>query len=243
MLGGDVMRWILSAVVVGWVAGAAGPVDAGEKKPLHVCLVSGSLEYGSDASLARLQKLLEKEGMRCSRAFRKTDADLPGLENLDDCDVMLLFTRRLTIDGPQLERVKKYCLSGRPIVGVRTASHAFQKWLVLDKEVFGGNYKGHFGAGLKCKVEIVSENAGHPILKGVRPFLSPGSLYKNQGLAKDCTVLLTGAIPGHTEPVAWTRTYKGGRIFYTSLGHQGDFENEDFLKLMVNALRWTTEKR
>lgn len=238
------MRRILCAVVLVWMTGAAGHVDAGEKKPLRVCLVSGSLEYKSDASLAEFQKLLEQDhGMRCSRAFRKADDDLPGLENLEKCDVMLLYTRRLTIDGEQLARVKKYCLAGRPIVGLRTASHAFQKWLALDKEVFGGNYKGHFGAGQTCKVEIVEKNAGHSVLEGVRPFVSPGSLYKNQGLAKDCTVLLTGAIPGHEEPVAWTRTYKGGRIFYTSLGHPGDFDNENFRRLVINALRWTTAER
>src|ERR1700730_7258169 len=87
-------------------------LSAQEKQtPLKVCLVSGSLEYDSDTSLRMLQKYLEKHYVvTCSQAFRKTDSDVPGLENLDGCDVMVLFTRRLTIDGEQLERVKKYCL-------------------------------------------------------------------------------------------------------------------------------------
>src|SRR5262249_42530935 len=118
-------------------------------KVLTVCLVSGSLEDKSDETLAAFQKYLEATyPVRCTRAFRKTDEDLPGLENLDDCDVMLLFTRRLNLRGEQLERFKKYCLSGRPIVGVRTASHAVQTWLDLDKEVLGGDYKNHFGQDL-----------------------------------------------------------------------------------------------
>lgn len=215
---------------------------AGDKAPLKVCLVSGSVEYKSDETLPILQKHLEKQGMQCFRAFRKTDSDLPGLENLDKCDVMVLYTRRLTIDGEQLERVKKYCLSGKPIVGIRTASHAFQKWLELDKEVFGGNYKGHFGACLLCKVAIVEKNASHPVLKGVKPFESKGSLYKNQGLASDVTVLLEGSIPESTEPIAWTREYKGGRIFYTSLGYQADFEDENFIRLLTNAILWTAKR-
>src|SRR5262249_30104562 len=91
-------------------APSAKPQARKEGKPLKVCLVSGSVEYESDKSLAAFQEFLEKNyNIQCSRAFRKADDDLPGLENLDTCDVMLLFTRRLTIQGEQLERIKKYC--------------------------------------------------------------------------------------------------------------------------------------
>lgn len=211
--------------------------------PLKVCLVSGSLEYKSDESLAAFQGYLEKNfNVQCTRAFRKADDDLPGLEALETCDVMLLYTRRLTIEGPQLERVKKYCRSGKPIVAVRTASHAFQKWLELDKEILGGDYQGHYGAGPTCDVRINASAKEHPILSGVKPFSSPGSLYKNPNPAKDITVLLTGHIKDHSEPVAWTRTHKGGRVFYTSLGHADDFGNENFRRMLSNALFWTSQR-
>jgi type 1 glutamine amidotransferase len=231
--------WTLLAVVV--LSGLMPQAQSQEKQaPLKVCLVSGSVEYDSDVSLGALQKYLEKTyAVQCSRAFRKTDNDLPGLENLDTCDAMLLFTRRLTIDGEQLERVKKYCLAGKPLVGIRTASHAFQKWLDLDKEVLGGNYKGHYAAGPVALVEFTDKGTSHPVLAGVKPWKSAGSLYKNTGLAKDAEILLTGSIPGYSEPIAWTRGYKGGRIFYTSLGHQKDFEEESFLRMIANALYWT----
>jgi putative heme-binding domain-containing protein len=213
------------------------------KAPLKVCLVSGSLEYHSDESLSALQKYLEEHyQIQCSRAFRKTDSDLPGLENLESCDVMVLYTRRLTISGEQLERIKRYCKSGKPIVAIRTASHAFQNWLALDKEVLGGNYGNHYGAGPVTQVGIVEKAGKHPILAGVQPFRSVASLYRNSGLAKDAEQLLTGSIPGHTEPIAWTRIRNGGRIFYTSLGQPEDFKNESFIRLLVNALFWTTNK-
>jgi putative heme-binding domain-containing protein len=219
-----------------------GTTDKGQRT-LRVCLVSGSLEYDSDASLSAFQEFLEKNyDVKCSRAFRKTDDDLPGLDNLDTCDVLLLFTRRLTISGAQLEKIKKYCQSGKPIVGVRTASHAFQNWLALDKEVFGGNYQGHYGAGLPVEVHIEAQAKDHPILAGVKPFQSAGSLYKNAGLAQDVEILLTGRIPGHSEPVAWARLRHGGRVFYTSLGHQKDFLDDNFKRLLVNALFWTAKR-
>jgi type 1 glutamine amidotransferase len=205
--------------------------------------VSGSLEYRSDESLAGFQEYLEKHfPVKCTRAFRKTDDDLPGLENLATADVAILFTRRLTISGAQLDQIKRYCRSGKPIVAIRTASHGFQNWLEFDREVLGGNYQNHHGAGPRTQVQIVVRSKDHPILQGVRPFESIGSLYRNSGASPDIDILLEATIPGHREPIAWTRINRGGRVFYTSLGHPEDFKNESFRRLLVNALFWTTRR-
>lgn len=218
------------------------PTTDDPKKIIKVCLVSGSVEYDSDTSLSEFQKYLESRfPIRCTRAFRKTDTDLPGLENLETCDVAIFFTRRLKISGAQLERVKKYCASGKPIVAIRTASHGFQNWLEMDKEVLGGNYGNHFGRE-KAKITPVAGAEKEAILLGVGSFEADGGLYKNTGLAKDCQVLLRGTIPGHDEPVAWTRLHNGGRVFYTSLGHQNDFKNPQFRTLLVNALFWALQQ-
>jgi putative membrane-bound dehydrogenase-like protein len=222
---------------------APGAKPKGDGRKLKVLLISGSLEYKSDESLAEFQKYLEANyPVECSRAFRKTDDDLPGLEALETCDVAVFFTRRLTIKGEQLDRVKKYATSGKPIVAIRTASHGFQNWLEMDKEVLGGNYKGHFGAGPKCEVKVVEAAKEHPVLKNVKPYSSTGSLYKNPDLGKDVTVLMAGSIPNQTEPITWVRENKGGRVVYTSLGHPDDFKNDTFLRLLVNAMYWAAKK-
>lgn len=215
--------------------------QAGEKqKPLRVCYIAAAGEYEPDKTLPILEKYVEAKNKNVvsTRVFAKSKGDLPGLEALDKCDVVVLFTRRLDIKGEQLERIKKYCTSGKPLVGIRTASHAFQNWLDLDKEVFGGNYKNHYDAGPLCDVQLPKDERFRRVLNGVTPFKSKGSLYRNTGHAKDVDVCLYGSIPDHTEPIAWTRNYKGGRIFYTSLGHQKDFEEESFLRLMSNAIVW-----
>ena len=235
----------LASLVVAVVLALFGSDVSAAEQPLKVCLVSGSLEYKSNESLAGLQKYLEANfPVRCTRAFIEgtDETRLPGLENLDDCDVMLLFTRRLKLSGQDLQRIKAYCLAGKPIVGVRTASHGIQTWLELDREVFGGNYHGHYGAEPMTEVAVAASGKDHPLLSGVRPFRSLGSLYKNEGLAADNVVLLTGSNGQNTEAIAWTRQYKGARIFYTSLGHPQDFAEESFRRLLVNALFWTTKR-
>ena len=66
-----------------------------------------------------------------------------------------------------------------------------------------------------------------------------GTLYKNPALDKHSRVLMVGHIVGHREPVAWVHEYKGANIFYTSLGHQEDFRDANFLRMLRNALFWT----
>lgn len=213
------------------------------ERPVRVCLVCGSLNHGSHESLADFGRYLQQRyQVKCTWALQKAKDDLPGLENLEQSDCMLLFARRMTIDGRQLRRVKQYCRRGGAVVGVRTASHAFQNWPAMDRELFGGDYRGRYD-NRWTGVEVVEAAKGHPVTAGVEPFVSRGSLYKNPAIAKDTTLLLVGAAQRHTQPVAWTRLHHGGRVFYTSLGHADDFREPNFVRLLVNAVSWTCGRR
>jgi len=212
-------------------------------QPLKICLVSGSFEYESDTSLAGFKEYVEAEyDAECTLLSATGWSDLPGLDALDDCDVALFFTRRLRIDGEQLDKVKEYIDAGRPVVGVRTASHGFQNWLEFDKLVLGGSYDGHYGKGPTCATEIPADAKDHPVIEGIVPIRSRGSLYKNAHNAEDTHVLMRGSTHEGNEPVAWTREYKGGRVFYTSLGDQNDFQNRTFLRMVTNALYWAADR-
>lgn len=207
---------------------------------LKLCMLSGSFEYDSETSLAIFQDYIEKNyPVQSTQIIYQSEDDEKSLEPLQDTDVLLVFTRRLNTTGKELDRFKTYCAEARPIVGVRTASHAYQNWLDFDKDVLGGDYQGHYGAGPISHAEINPGAKDHPILDGISNFDSYGSLYRNPAIATDTTLLLTGKTEEHTEPVTWTRLHRGGRVFYTSLGHQQDFEVEMFLRLLANAILWT----
>ncbi|WP_439622374.1 PVC-type heme-binding CxxCH protein [Gemmata sp.] len=224
------------------VSDAPKNVGAGDAKKLKVALVSGSFEYKSDESLAGLKKQLEANyPVECVLIAARAEKDtaLAGIEGLAKCDAAIFFTRRLQIDGESLDAVKSFVKSGKPVVGLRTASHGFQKWLEMDRDVFGGDYKNHFGPGVTA-VTAIEKQADHPVLKGVAAFKTNGSLYKNPNVAADVTVLLRGSSGKESEPVAWVREKDGRRVFYTSLGHPDDFKDENFTRLVVNALAWAT---
>lgn len=181
--------------------------------------------------------------MECTLLKAVGFKELPGLEALETCDVALFFTRRLRIDGPDLDRVKQYCESGKPIVAVRTASHGFQNWLEFDKEILGGNYRGHFREGPVQKAVPTPDAEKHPVMNGIGTIESEYSLYRTAPVAPDVTVLMNASIPNEaSQPAVWVREYREARVFYTSLGGPKDFENPQFRRLLTNALHWAAGK-
>ena len=241
-LKGHFMRRIIAAVTALCLATILCEQLSAADKPLKVCLLSGCPTYHSEKSLPPFQEWLEKNySVKCTRISRDGHT-LPGLEQLADCDVTFVFFKRMNLEGPALETFQKHVRSGKPIVAVRTASHAVQTWLAFDKEILGGNYQGHYEKDPATTIEMTKEGGEHPILKNVQLKSAPGPLYMNTGHADDITVLLTGSNPGKTEPLAWTREVNQGRVFYTSLGNVETFEDENFRRMLAQAIFWTARR-
>ena len=179
-----------------------------------------------------------------------------GINEIADADVLLVSVRRRTPPKAQLDAIRRHIMAGKPVVGIRTASHAFAlgrnqtladgnaDWAQFDAEVIGGNYSNHHGKAATRVTSTDSANATHPILKGVTlPFDSEATLYKNTPLKAGATSLLTGTIPNQPpEPIAWTFTRPGGgRTFYTSLGGPSDFKHASFVTLLRNGILWAAQ--
>ena len=235
------MRTLLSLTLLSvlGVARAAEPDG-----PLKVVMLSGAEEYASDISLDAFKAELERyHPVRCTVLKARGTTELPGLEALEDADAAVFFTRRLTLDEPSLARIKAYVASKKPIVAIRTASHGFQNWLEFDKQILGGNYTGHLSHDVTVRAGVITAAKNHPVVDGVRLVASLGGLYKTGPLAADATALLIGAVPNATEPAAWVREADGRRVFYTSLGTPGDFQNAAFKRLLTNALAWAANRK
>lgn len=218
---------------------------ADAKKP-KVVLISAEQEYKAKETLPKFAKeVLEPLGFATQHLNSDDVKSIAGLEALDDADVLVLYLRRRTLPEDQLAKFKAWFDAGKPVIALRTASHGFQNYLEFDKAVLGGNYQNHYGKGAAVKITLVDKAETHPILRGVKgPFESNGTLYKVSPLRDGTTPLLTGVFQDKpAEPVAWTHTYKGGRIFYTSLGHPDDFNVPQFQRLLTNAIYWAADKQ
>src|SRR4029450_7367967 len=94
------MRITLCVLIVS-LFGFSAPATAAESgKLLKVCILSGCDTYNSEKSLPPFQKYLEENyNVRATRVVRKAEDDLPGLEQLDDCYVALVYIKRMQLKG------------------------------------------------------------------------------------------------------------------------------------------------
>lgn len=169
----------------------------GPGKGKHVVLISGDEEYRSEQGLPQLAKILSKRhGFKCTVLFAiepKTgfinpnqSDNIPGLEALDSADLMIIATRFRDLPDEQMSHIVGYVESGRPIIGMRTATHAFnikpgktfdhyswtsKKWDGgFGRQVLGETWISHHG-GHKTESTrgiVAKEQANHPILRGIK---------------------------------------------------------------------------
>ena len=226
----------------------------------RVAFVIGDDEYLTEATLPAFASAHLLKDYRVDYVLDQEKArdNLAGINVLDDADLAFISARRRVLPKGQLDVLRKFVAAGKPVIGIRTASHAFAAkvgakvpegrdvWPGFDAEVLGGHYTNHHGAGPSVTVALAPEGTSHPILEGVEAtsLVGHGSLYKVRPLAKSATPLLTGSIPGQSpEPVAWVNhPSTGNRVFYTSLGQFEDFQEPAFNRMLKNAVDWAIGK-
>jgi hypothetical protein len=163
----------------------------------HIVLVSGDDEYRSEEGLPQLARILStRHGFQCTVLYAIDPKDgtirpdlhtnIPGLEALDTADLMVLLIRFRDLPDSQMKHIVDYVESGRPIIGLRTATHAFElkssptyaRYSWNSKEWDGGfgrqvlgetwiDHHGHHGKQSTRGI-LVSSELQHPILHGIR---------------------------------------------------------------------------
>lgn len=184
------------------------------------------------------------------------DPDFKDVEAIRDADLLVVSARRRTPSKAMMELLRAHLDAGKPLVGIRTASHAFDakpadaayaSWPAFDTEILGAKYGNHYGnkppGAPGTIIEGVSSNASHLVLTGVptTPFRVTSHLYKYTNLAATAVPLLRGHVEGQEtqEPVAWVNTAQDRRVFYTSLGSPDDFQLPAFRRLFLNGILWS----
>jgi type 1 glutamine amidotransferase len=260
------VRFRLLAVIV-VLSNTAGISTGRADEPLRVAFVIGEDEYNMKESLPAFAKnYLEPVGAKCTfiQADEQKPNQFPGLEKIDDADLLFVAVRRRPLPKDDMARIHKFLDSGKPLVAVRTACHAFAsrggqakkndkpnelvEWPDFDVQALGGHYTGHFTNRDGTEITVLPEAKNHPILSGIGDlsFHSGGTLYKCGDLNGKTVTLLNGTTSDQgksiTQPVAWTHQYGKSRVFFTSLGHPDDFKLPAFNRLLVNAIYWAAAR-
>jgi hypothetical protein len=225
------------ASILGPQAQAADPwlTLEGSKGPgqgKHVVLISGDEEYRSEEALPQLAKILAKHhGFRCTVVFAvdpKTGTinpnvrnNIPGLEALQSADLMVIFTRFRDLPDEQMKYIADYVDSGRPIIGLRTATHAFsiprnktyarysynsRDWPGgFGREVLGETWVNHHGKHGKESTRgiIAKGQENNPGLRGIKDgdIWGPTDVYAvHLPLPGDCKPLVLGQVLENMKP-------------------------------------------
>jgi hypothetical protein len=216
---------------------ATGPAlvfegTAGPGKGKGIVLVSGDEEYRSEEALPQLARILAvRHGFQCTVLFAIDPADgtinpnrrdnIPGLEALGKADLMVIFTRFRDLPDEQMKHLVEYIESGRPIVGLRTATHAFeikssstyQRYTWNSKEweggfgrqVLGETWIRHHGKhGVQStRGYLARGQEKHPILRGIRDgdIWGPTDVYQVRlPLPGDSVPLVLGKVLSGMDP-------------------------------------------
>ena len=170
-----------------WVTYEAKNSPNGKK----IVLVSGDEEYRSEEALPMLGKLLaERHGFDCTVLFaQRPDQpgfidpnyrhNIPGLEQLESADLMILFTRFRELPNEQMQHFENYVMAGKPVLAIRTATHAFNfEDTTHQWQHYGWNYKGdkadwHLGFGKLVSGESWYTHHGHHKHQSTRGRIAP----------------------------------------------------------------------
>lgn len=201
----------------------------GPGKGKHIVLVSGDEEYRSEEALPQLGKILARHhGFKCTVLFAINPADgtidpnrldnIPGLEALDSADLMIIATRFRDLPDEQMRHIVQYVEAGKPIIGMRTATHAFNippgktyakysfrssQWDGgFGRQILGETWINHHGQHGKQSTRgvIAPGMENHPVVRGCEDIWGPTDVY---------TVRLP--LPGDSQPLVLGQVLEGIR--------------------------------
>lgn len=175
-----------------WVVYKGGE---GPGKGKHIVLVSGDEEYRSEEALPQLARILAKRhGFTCTVLFAidkdgtinpNRNDNIPGLHLLAKADLMVLGLRFRNLPDDQMKHIVAYVESGKPIVALRTSTHAFNlksktyakySWNSREKDweggfgrkILGETWINHHGAHGKESTRGIIADKNHPITRGIK---------------------------------------------------------------------------
>jgi len=162
----------------------------------HIVYLASDHEYRGEETLPALARILAKRyGFKCTVLFGLDENDeyivpgssnIRGLDVLADADLMVVFFRFINMPDEEMQHIVDYVESGRPIVGLRTSTHAFKipkgrkfhhyTWDYpkddfrkgFGRQILGETWVSHYGDNHKQSsiVALAYGEKDHPILRG-----------------------------------------------------------------------------
>lgn len=199
----------------------------------ELVFISGDEEYRSEEALPQLAKILATHhGFTCRVLFAQDPRspglinanfreNIPGLEALARADLMIIFTRYRELPDHQMAYIDAYLKQGKPVLGIRTSTHAFHFGKTGQRSAFvhygkafqsDGPWNGGFGTRIlgqnwiahhgrhrhqSTRGRLAPDALAHPILNGIGDgdIWGPTDVYRARyPVPNDWQVLVLGEV-------------------------------------------------
>ena len=224
---------------------------------MNLLLMSGG-RHPYEESTPVLKGFLEAVGHAVTV---REDAEALTDGTLNRSDVLIFNTLRegdMALDAEQQNALKGYISSGNGFVCIHISGCVPDSWNEYGEITGGGWVMGQSFHPPYSNFSVDVANGSHPCASSISAFNTDDELYMNIDYRDGNDVFITadfqggaygknraGAeemeMEGGTFPLAWTRSYGAGKVFVTSLGHDGkSHQSEGFQKLVLNGVDWVT---
>ena len=200
--------------------------DAGPGQGRHILFIASDHEYRGEETCPAIARIMAKQyGFKCTVLFGQTEDGLikpgssliPGIETIDDADMLFLFLRFVHPEDAWMEKVEGYLKRGGPVIGLRTTTHAFNgltgKYAYhnfnyrnddfvggFGRQILGETWNpklgaGHYGSNHKyaTAMHVVPEQKNHPVMRGVKDMHALAGAYSARPMPNS-TILATNRV-------------------------------------------------
>ncbi len=200
--------------------------ESGLGKGKHIVFIASDHEYRGEETCPAIARILAKRyGFKCTVLFGQTDDGLikpgssriPGIDVLDDADMLFLFLRFVHPEDAWMAKLEAYLKRGGPVLGLRTTTHAFNglkgKYAYhnfnnrdasfvggFGRQVLGETWNpslgaGHYGRNHKFATAMhpVPKQKDHPIMQGVKDMHAMAGAYSARPMPNS-TILATNRV-------------------------------------------------
>jgi hypothetical protein len=212
------------------------PAKSGAGQGKHIVFLSGDEEYRSEEGLPMLAKILsQRHGFKATVLFSvdpdgtinpKNGKSLSDSAALDTADAIVMLLRFRAWPDAEMTRFEKYLNAGKPIVALRTSTHAFngfpkgspwESWNYnnqggFGKRVLGETWLTHWGKHKSeaTRGQIEPSQRGNPLLSGVTSLFGETDVYEAYPPA-DATIMVRGLVLAGMTPDAPAADYRKPR--------------------------------
>jgi uncharacterized protein len=221
-----------------------------EPKKLLVVTVTKGFRHSSIGTAEEVLGKLADKSHLFTLDYVRNDSDMAAKmtpEALKQYDGFIFANTTGILPLPDKQAFLSAIKQGKAFIGMHSASDTFHAQDTIDPyiEMLGGEFQTH---GAQVGVECLVQDTAHPATRhfGESFCMEMEEIYllKNYASNRVHELLVLDKHPNNKKqlgrfPVAWSKSYGEGKVFYTSLGHREDvWQNDLYQRHILGGIKW-----